>query len=105
MERRIFKYPVETLDWIGPKILKVLGAAYQYDRLMVWCEVDVDSADEMYCWRFYPTGGVPKGEHVATLGGKYVWHLYLINGERVDGYDYSKIILDTVEGEHYIIAQ
>ncbi len=87
MNKVIYKYDIDDRPWTGPKIVKILGTAFQHGELRAWCEVDLDEPWFAHRWVLVPTGGNVMGMHAGSVGqldGAYVWHIYCMQDLSID---------------------
>ena len=86
MPNKIFKYPLEIVDEqlvhvpIGAKILT---AAFQYEKLFLWVEIDENPVHQDKKIRIIGTGheftNSTHLEYITTVqqyDGKLIWHIY-----------------------------
>lgn len=87
MNKAIYKYDIDDKPWTGPKVVKILGVAFQHGTLRAWCEVDLDEPWHAHRWLLIPTGGNAIGIHAGSVGqldGSYVWHIYCMQEYSLD---------------------
>lgn len=83
--KRIFKYPVNIVDFIEiemPKGAEILSFQTQYEQPCIWAIVDPEAETEMRKFRVCGTGhelSAHLGKFIGTTqvsGGRLVWHLF-----------------------------